>query len=350
MDYGYIELSTSHKHSAMPSELQIAKNILKGIEQRGFKKIGKTRCKNEDQTKQFLIMPFMDLLGYSHMDLIPEYDAGYDGKKGKRVDYAIKLGKREPEIIIECKSHGKNLDRHTTQLKEYFANTSNSKIGILTNGIEYRFYASTERHPIMHNNPFFTFEIGDDDISALKDLSRYHKDIINVEGIVEEANEIIFLSQFNEAMFLELSNPSRDFVKNIFDKMGIGLRMSPEMEAKLEKMIDLYSFKDAIDRMVAERAANGKIVTTKEELNAFNIIRTLLVQSNKLSSDRISYRDQKIAFSILIDNNQRRNICDLKINSKGKSISIGNYKTSFKNVDDLVKLKKKLIDRALTHL
>ena len=189
----------------MPSELQIAKNILKGIEQRGFKKIDQTICKNEDQTKQFLIMPFMDLLGNSNMDLIPEND----------VDYAIKLGKREPEIIIECKSYGKNLDRHTTQLKEYFANTSNSKIGILTNGIEYRFYASTERHPIMHNNPFFTFEIGDDDISALKDLSRYHKDIINVEGIVEEANEIIFLSQFNEAMFLELSNPSRNFVKNI---------------------------------------------------------------------------------------------------------------------------------------
>ena len=47
----------------MPSQLQVAKNILKGIEERGFKKIGKTRCKNEDQTKQFLIIPFMDLLG-----------------------------------------------------------------------------------------------------------------------------------------------------------------------------------------------------------------------------------------------------------------------------------------------
>lgn len=120
----------------MPTVIQIAKNILKGIEGKAFAQIGKTRCKNEDQTKQFLIIPFMDLLGYSYMDLIPEYDADFDGKKGKRVDYAIKLGKREPEIIIECKSFGKNLDKHTTQLKEYFTNTSNSKIGILTNGIE----------------------------------------------------------------------------------------------------------------------------------------------------------------------------------------------------------------------
>lgn len=77
----------------MPTVIQIAKNISKGIEGKAIAQIGKTRCKNEDQTKQFLIIPFMNLLGYSYMDLIPEYYADYDGKKGKRVDYAIKLGK-----------------------------------------------------------------------------------------------------------------------------------------------------------------------------------------------------------------------------------------------------------------
>jgi hypothetical protein len=331
----------------MSKELQIAKRIQKGIEEKGFVKIGKSRCKNEEQTKQFLILPFMELLGYSHMDIEPEYEAGYKGGKDKRVDYAIKLTNREPEIIIECKKYGENLDRHTNQLNDYFLNTSNSKIGVLTNGIEYRFYASKERHPVMHNNPFFTFEINDNDQSALKDLARYHKDIINVQEIVEEANEIIFLSQFNDAMFLELSNPSRSFTKNIYDKMGIGSRMSPEMEEKIASMINLHSFKEAIDRMVAERAAKGNIITTKEELNAYNIIRTLLVQSSKISSDRINYRDQKTQFSILVDNNRRKNICDLKISSKGKFISLGEVKTSFQNVDDLVKLKKKLVDRAL---
>ena len=119
------------------------------------------------------------------------------------------------------------------------------------------------------------------------------------------------------------------------------------MEKNITEMIDLHSFKEAIDRMIAERAAKGNVVTTREELNAFNIIRTLLVQSSKISSDRISYRDQKTAFSILVDNNQRKNICDLKVSNKGKSISIGDFKSSYQNVDDLVKLKKKLIDRAL---
>ena len=58
LNFRYIEPSKNLKRSIMPSELQIAKNILKGIEGKGFKKIGKTRCKKEDQTKQFLIMPF----------------------------------------------------------------------------------------------------------------------------------------------------------------------------------------------------------------------------------------------------------------------------------------------------
>lgn len=339
------------KSHIMSSAIQVAKSFPKKIEEHGFKKIGKSRCKNEEQTKQFLIIPFFtELLGYSHLDLIPEYEADFDGKKGKRVDYAIKLSKREPEIIIECKKYGENLDRHTSQLNDYFANTSNSKIGVLTNGIEYRFYASREKHPVMHNNPFFTFEIGDEDMSAFIDLARYHKEIIDVKSIVDEANEIIFLNQFNEAMFLELSNPSRGFVKSVFDKMGIGKRMDKPTEKKLDELINIHSFKDAIDRMVAEKAAKGNVITTKEELNAYNIIRTLLVQSSKISSDRIGFRDQKGAFSILVDNNQRKNICDLNISSKGKKISIGKFKASFENVDDLVKLRKKLIDRALTYI
>lgn len=335
----------------MPSKIQIAKSFSKKIEELNLNKIGKNRCKNEDQTKQFLIVPFFtNLLGYTHLDLDPEYIADFDGKRGKRVDYAIKLSKREPEIIIECKKYGENLEKHTTQLSDYFTNTSNSKIGVLTNGIEYRFYASKEKHPIMHNNPFFTFEIGDDDFSAFTDLARYHKEIIDVNSIVEEANEIIFLNQFNEAMFLELSNPSRSFVKSIFDKMNIGKRMDKPTEMKLDELINIHSFKDTIDRMTADRAAKGNIITTKEELNAYNIIRTLLVQSSKISSDRLGYRDQKTAFSILVDNNQRKNICDIRVSSKGKKISIGDYNVTYENVDDLVKLKKKLIDRALNFI
>ena len=61
----------------MPTVIQIAKNISKGIEGKAFAQIGKTRCKNEDQTKQFLIIPFMNLLGYSYMDLTNDVKYNY---------------------------------------------------------------------------------------------------------------------------------------------------------------------------------------------------------------------------------------------------------------------------------
>ena len=75
----------------MSTELQIAKRILKGIGRKGFVKIGKSRCKNEEQTKQFLIIPFMELLGYSYMDIIPEYEAGYKGGKINELTMQLNL-------------------------------------------------------------------------------------------------------------------------------------------------------------------------------------------------------------------------------------------------------------------
>jgi len=331
----------------MASIVQIANKISKGIAEYGFIKLGKKECKNEEQTKQFLIIPFMNLLGYNNLDLKPEYEAHFGSKKGKRVDYAIKIKNKEPEIIIEAKSFGVKLDRHTSQLNEYFINTSSSKIGILTNGIEYRFYVSEKKTPIMHNNPFFTFEVSDKDSSSLKDLARFHKEQIDVNKIIEEANEIIFERQFNEALYLELLTPSRDLISSVYSKMNIGRRLSTQMESKISEMINIYSLKDIFDRMEAERVASGfGVITTKEELQVYNIIRTLLVQSKKINKDRINYRDQKTVFSILIDNNRLKDVCHLKISSRNKIIIINDEKIEFKNIDDLLKLKKKLIDSA----
>jgi len=113
----------------MATIVQIANKISKGIAEYGFIKLGKNRCKNEQQTKKFLIEPFMNLLGYNNLDLIPEYQAYFGSKKDKRwIDYAIKITNKEPEIIIEAKKFGEKLDKHTFQLNEYFINTSSSKI------------------------------------------------------------------------------------------------------------------------------------------------------------------------------------------------------------------------------
>jgi hypothetical protein len=59
-------------------------------------------CANEAQTKKFLIDPFFLLLNYAHEDLIPEYEADFGDRVSNKVDYAIKLNRKDI-IIIECK-------------------------------------------------------------------------------------------------------------------------------------------------------------------------------------------------------------------------------------------------------
>ena len=71
------------------------------------------------------------------------------------MDYAIVID-GVPAILIEDKYAGENLDKHGSQLFRYYATTS-AKFGILTNGIEYRFYTDLENQNKMDEVPFCDF-------------------------------------------------------------------------------------------------------------------------------------------------------------------------------------------------
>ena len=100
---------------------------------------------NEEATKTSLIMPFFSLLGYDVFnpnEFIPEYIADVGIKKGEKVDYAITID-NQVIILIEAKSVNENLKKHDSQLFRYFGTTT-SKLAILTNGFEYKFYTDLE--------------------------------------------------------------------------------------------------------------------------------------------------------------------------------------------------------------
>ena len=64
----------------------------------------------------------------------------------------------KPIMVIECKHWDKELIKHERQLFEYH-DSSNARLGVLTNGIQYRFYADLDRPNIMDEKPFFEFDI-----------------------------------------------------------------------------------------------------------------------------------------------------------------------------------------------
>jgi predicted type IV restriction endonuclease len=91
----------------------------------------------EEATKNAMVMPFIQILGYNPFDpleVTPELVADVGTKKGEKVDYAI-LKDSKPIIIFECKKSGGDLSiSHAGQLFRYL-HVTEAKFGVLTNGI-----------------------------------------------------------------------------------------------------------------------------------------------------------------------------------------------------------------------
>lgn len=309
-------------------------------------------CANEAQTKKFLIDPFFMLLNYGHHDLIPEYEADFGERVSNKVDYAIKLTKKDI-IIIECKKLSVKLtDKEAGQLSGYFQNAKNSRIAILTNGKEYRFYSDVAMINTMDTKPFFVFDVTNYTDNDIDELLDFDARIIRVDEIIRKAQESVFIEDFENTFFKEMTNPSPEFLKLIHKRMSFKTKFNPD---RIIELMNSSLFKNLTEKVILhETKTNSKtagIITTNDELQAYHTIRTLLIQNKKIPNDRITYRDLKGTFNIMVDDNQRKIICQLKFSDSSKKIIIG-FKEGIDlvNIDDILKYKNELTERTLSML
>ena len=60
---------------------------------------------------------------------------------------------------------------------------------------------------------------------------------------------------------------------------------------------------------------------------------------------------QKTVFSILVDDNLRKKVCDLDIKDRfNRSLILDDVRYSIPEIDDVLKLKKQLIDKAASFM
>jgi hypothetical protein len=312
---------------------------------------------NETTTRDFLIHPFLDLLNYDRMDdYTHEVTADLRDKQGKKVDVAITLGGKTPVILIECKKASQKLnDNHYRQLREYCNDIPSAKIGILSNGLNYKFYTKSSGNSL-HTSPFFEFDLSDYSNHDLETLAMFFRNVIDINSILEEASEVYFLETFDEAFFSLFSNPSDDLVKLIFNAMG-GKRLNPKASEKIKSLINGSSLSAVASRLVKDEAfkSNSGIITTEEEIKAYNVVKTILAMSSKFKNsdlDRIGFRDLKGFFLILFDDNQKKRICSLVFKETSKVIEIDNERFPINEVSvaSITKLKKQLLDSALKYV
>jgi len=337
---------------------QIANKLEKSLSNWDIKKAIKY-SDDETKTRDYLVEPFLKILGYQEMDDY-SHEYGLKHAKGsvKKVDMVIFLSGREPTILVECKKANSNLtEKHFKQLNSYYEFHPKSKIGILTNGIQYHFYSkSLDNSKTLNDTPFMTFNVHDHNYSEIENLVKFYRQVIDIKGIIEEAEEIYFLEKFEEGLFKTLYKPSNDFIKLVFNNMG-GKRITKRVSDKIFDLINSISISESLEKIRISESKDSKsgIFTTAEELRAFNIVKTIIAMSSKIKNDqldRISFRDFKGFFTVLADNSQRKSICYFKLSTNKKLIGI--HKDEFEiesvSVKEITKYKRQLVDSAIKEL
>ena len=136
----------------------VSRNAIEALSKRAAQLLEQNILTTEEATKHALVLPFIQALGYDifdPMEVVPEYTADFGLKQGEKVDYAIvrEDNDGEPAMLIECKKVSDPLDvSKASQLSRYFSQTP-AHIGILTNGVAYKFFSDLDAENVMDATP-----------------------------------------------------------------------------------------------------------------------------------------------------------------------------------------------------
>lgn len=281
---------------------------------------------NEEMTKQALIIPFIQVLGFdvfNPLEVRPEYSADFGNKKGEKVDYAL-FKDNQPIIFIEAKSVNENLNNHDAQLSRYFNSTTDVKLAILTNGSEYRFFTDLNVNNVMDDAPFLTVDLLNLKDSDIENLNKLRIENFDKESLITYAEELVYTSSLNNSLKTLFSNPNDEFIRFIikeFSDIRITSNVIERFRPLVKKAISnavldivskgLYQEESAVSKEDTqnEEVAMDKeveedkkgIITTQEELDGFEIVKNILTKNNRDISE-VNYKDTTNYFSVYLKN------------------------------------------------
>ncbi|MDX9990271.1 type I restriction endonuclease [Thiothrix unzii] len=339
----------------------------------------KNSIATEEATKTAFIMPFISALGYDVFDpqeVIPEFTADIGIKKGEKVDYAIAVNGKV-SMLIECKMVNAKLDaQYESQLHRYFHATE-ARIGVLTDGIIYKFYTDLDEPNKMDNKPFLEFSIQQVDEIVISELKKFTKSSFNIDELLSSASEMKYTKAIKNIINEQLTNPSDEFLKFILNNIYSG-RVTAQVKEQFiplitrafqqlindklnDRLKSALSIAEPTPTIAAEATSTtaqevideNKILTSQEELEGFYIVKSIL--KDHVDLNRIIYRDTQSYFGILLDDNNRKPIVRLYFNTSKKYISVFNAerkeeKISISTIDDIFEHRDRIISSAKNYL
>ncbi|WP_461947253.1 type I restriction endonuclease [Nostoc sp.] len=287
----------------------------------------------EEATKMALIVPFLSALGYDVYDpseVMPEYVADFATRRAgqfEKVDYALAINGTKV-MLVEAKARGQKAEAHDGQLSKYFNALLTTKVAIVTNGVEYRFFTDLRDKNVMDKEPFFTFNILEYDTKDIDNLKFFHRDNFEVTAITNHAEEMVYVKGMTQLLGNLLRSPSEEFVRFLVAELGT---VAPSYEIKgriTGKIIDKFkpivkksiqgSLVELMTRSLSQEitqpveleveqeieeeekqqeSQESKVVTTAEEIEAFEKIKAI-TQTSMSYNFELQYKDTASYFGI----------------------------------------------------
>ncbi|WP_163123281.1 type I restriction endonuclease [Acinetobacter portensis] len=314
------------------------------------KRVG-THCSTEETTKQALILPLLEILGFNPYDptkVLAEFAADFPGVKAtERVDYALYCN-NQPVMFIEAKAYSANLTNHAPQLSRYFNSSLGVTIGAITNGREWRFFTDLINPNVMDEKPFLTIDFTKHKAEELTQLAEFKHDNFHVEKLRFFAEENQYIQQFKSVIKRSINEVDLDFVRYIAQQANIQRQLNAKFLETIQPFV-----KQAVEQAISDTVVKGlssptiitaqpieqnptinehmencpedtlsdqvnnendKIITTVNEQLLFQIVQELLPDIELTPKDTESY------FSVLYQNKNNRWLFRYDVNRKRPTI------------------------------
>lgn len=302
----------------------------------------------EEATKNAFVMPFIStILGYDVFDpleVVPEFTADVGTKKGEKVDYAI-VRDGEVQILIECKaSLGQLKIEHASQLFRYFSVT-NARLAVLTNGVVWQFYTDLDAPNRMDSKPFLVLDLLDIDETLISEIQKLSKDSFDLDSIINAAEELKYVGALKREISKQFREPSDEWIKFFTTRVYDGsftqkVReqftslvakasrqfLTESVNDRLKSALGVSSMPISDAEVVSEPVVaddldrDTEIETTLEELEGYQIVKA--IACGEVKPQRITQRDAKSYFAVLLDDNNRKPIARLHFNGRQKYLGL----------------------------
>lgn len=252
----------------------------------------------------------------------------------------------KPVIAIECKTVGMPLKDERGQLRSYFNAAPTVKMGVITDGLVYEFYADTDEPNMMDVNAFLSLDLrevakGKIENSVEEGLKSLQKNSFDPENIGAEAKRKLIFQNLVQQIAKLAEEPGEAFVRLLLTNAGLSHIRSKALVEYIE--LTRSAFREFVSIRILQRLdlptrgmegekavlapevtaievplkSDDGIVTTETELKVFHYVKrrlSFLVREDSLFDEieNIEYRDYKGKFVVFYKKERSGRLFDFK--------------------------------------